>query len=133
MKTLKLTLKKQYFDQILSGEKLEEYRNPKKYWFDRLVFQKEKVKAFFGMNNLTLDDFDLKCEQIIKNQFNSKMIAFIPFDCVEFTNGYSVNSPKVTLEYKGIEIRTGNPKYGAEKDKPYFVIKLGKEISRLNC
>lgn len=36
MKVLHLTLKKQWFDMILSGEKKEEYREHKEYWNRRL-------------------------------------------------------------------------------------------------
>ena len=36
MKILHLTLKKKWFDMILSGEKREEYREIKPYWMDRL-------------------------------------------------------------------------------------------------
>ena len=36
MKTLHLTLKKKWFDMILSGEKKEEYREVKDYWCNRL-------------------------------------------------------------------------------------------------
>ena len=35
-KILHLTLKKKWFDMILSGEKKEEYREMKPYWFNRL-------------------------------------------------------------------------------------------------
>jgi len=37
MKILNLTLKKQWFDMILSGEKTEEYREIKEYWNKRLL------------------------------------------------------------------------------------------------
>lgn len=37
MTTLHLTLKKKWFDMILSGEKKEEYREIKDYWTKRLV------------------------------------------------------------------------------------------------
>ena len=37
MKVLHLTLKKKWFDMIASGEKKEEYREPKDYWFKRLT------------------------------------------------------------------------------------------------
>lgn len=37
MKTLHLNLKKKWFDMILSGEKKEEYRELKEYWYKRLV------------------------------------------------------------------------------------------------
>lgn len=37
VKTLHLTLKKQWFDMILSGEKKEEYREIKPYWNKRFA------------------------------------------------------------------------------------------------
>ena len=36
-RSLVLTLKKQWFDMILSGEKKEEYREKKPYWEKRFV------------------------------------------------------------------------------------------------
>lgn len=133
MNTLKLTIKKEYFDMILLGDKTEEYRKIKKHWFDRLVFLKEKVSNYFGLDKLKTDAFDFQLNELIKIKFRRSMIAFIPFDQVEFTNGYNSTSPKAIFECKGIEIRTGKPDWGAEPDKLYFVIKLGKEISRENC
>ena len=38
MEILHLTLKKKWFDMILSGEKKEEYREIKPYWNKRLKF-----------------------------------------------------------------------------------------------
>ena len=40
MKYLQLTLKKKWFDLILSGEKKEEYREIKPYWEKRLIGKK---------------------------------------------------------------------------------------------
>ena len=37
MADLQLTIKKEYFDQIVSGEKTEEFRIIKPYWVKRLV------------------------------------------------------------------------------------------------
>ena len=37
MKTLTLALKKEYFDQIKSGEKLDEFRLVTDYWKKRLI------------------------------------------------------------------------------------------------
>lgn len=47
-KTLHLTLKKKLFDMILSGEKLEEYREIKHYWKKRLLedFEWSHYKEF---------------------------------------------------------------------------------------
>ena len=37
MKTLHLTLKRKWFDMILTGIKKQEYRELKKYWIKRLI------------------------------------------------------------------------------------------------
>ena len=41
MSTLKLTLKKKWFDMILSGDKVTEYRELKPYWVQRLFDYKD--------------------------------------------------------------------------------------------
>lgn len=53
---------------------------------------------------------------------------FAEFDCNVMTLGYpkSTDTDKILkLEHKGIEIRTGNPEWGAEPNKLYFVIMHG--------
>jgi hypothetical protein len=44
MKTLHLTLKKKWFDMILAGEKKEEYREIKPYWWNRLEYPFSTMK-----------------------------------------------------------------------------------------
>ena len=69
---LTLTLKKQYFDAILSGEKTIEYRDITDYWTPRL-----------------------------ENK---------DYDTILFRNGYSPDSPTMTVEYKELTIdRQSNP------------------------
>ena len=46
MKILHLTLKKQWFDMIASGEKREEYRVIKKYWTARIFLRDYDVIKF---------------------------------------------------------------------------------------
>ena len=46
MKILHLTLKKQWFDMIASGEKTEEYREMKPYWHKRLLNRKYDAISF---------------------------------------------------------------------------------------
>ena len=103
MKALKLTLKKQYFDEILNGTKKEEYREVKKHWIVRLCESGSKV----GLNYECVYEFYPKKYQYIK-----------------FTNGYGKNSPSFEIECKGIELKEnietplGNGNF--------FVIKLGE-------
>jgi len=106
MKTLKLTLKKKWFDMILSGEKKEEYREIKRYWIQRLC------------DEFSFEIFDPEC--------------FQHFDLIEFSNGYGSKVPRFTIECKGIEIAKGNTKWGAEPNVEYFVIKLGNIFETKN-
>jgi hypothetical protein len=93
--TLRLTLKKKWFDMIASGEKKEEYREIKPYWINRL--------QHWG------NAFD-ECRE---------------YNFVEFRNGYRKDSPVVTLVCEGISISIGKEEWGAESGKEYYVIKLG--------
>ncbi len=133
MNSLKLTLKKQWFDLVKQGEKKEEYREVKFYWFERLVNQHEQTfKNFTGVDykeKKTVSDGIL----FILSEEKREVIKMRQFDAFEFTNGYSKKSPKIVVECKGIEIRSGNSNWGAVENEKYFVIKLGREISRQNC
>jgi len=54
------------------------------------------------------------------------------FDCNIMTLGYPKNGDTeriLKLEHKGIEIRTGNPEWGAEPNKLYFVIMHGATLT----
>lgn len=124
MSTLHLTLKKRWFDMISSGEKKEEYREIKPYWIKR--FLPNYKKAFFVSTGEYYEtSYNLKSGIIYTlERYNLKK-----YDFVEFRNGYSKNSPTITLEFKGFEIREGNPYWGAIPGEKYFVIKLGEIIN----
>jgi hypothetical protein len=120
MKTLKLTLNKQWFDLIEKGIKTEEYREIKDYWITRLCF------AIFDENG--------NQRQLIKpDNIDYHRLLFKDFDFVEFTNGYSKTSPQIIMECKVIEVGTGKFEWGAVENTQYFVIKLGREVGRQNC
>lgn len=94
-KILHLTLKKKWFDMILSGEKKEEYREFKPYWINR---------------------FKKNCSYRI----------------IRFTNGYGKDKPSFDIELKQFDYNRGLVKWGAEKNKKYFVLRLGKVINKRN-
>lgn len=103
MATLTLTLKKKWFDMIKRGVKKEEYREIKPFWTKRLTFP-------------VIDYVD-----------GHVVIPAIPrkFDTLVFTLGYPKAddmSRRMVFKNPKIEIRTGKPKWGAEKDKVYYVI-----------
>lgn len=96
-KKLTLPLKRKWFDMIKSGEKKEEYREINRYWNSRLIDKKTYLLK------------QLK-----------------QFDEVEFTLGYPKKSDKerrMKFSNPQIFVGKGKEKWGAEKDKLYFVIK----------
>mgnify|MGYP003461339716 FL=1 len=99
---LYLTLKKKWFDMILSGEKKEEYREVKRYWIQRLC---NEVEYELGGS----------WEEVYK-KFNRR----------EFTNGYSKNAPKMIVECKGIRIGEAKPEWSDNWQGEVFIISLGE-------
>lgn len=122
MKTLKLTLKKEWFDLINSGEKKEEYREFKQYWHSRLCKNSDTNHLKYKQSQLN-DSYGRMSECFMIYQF----------DYIEFKNGYSKNAPTIICECKSIEIGTGNTRWGALENEQYFVIKLGSITERYNC
>lgn len=114
---LKLTVKKEWFDLIKSGEKTEEYREVKKYWYKRLVFS--------GITRHEKDNPEREWEFIQAYKYKH-------FEYVEFKNGYSKDAPTIIAKLKGIRI--GNPTQGGKhlfKDD-VFIISIG-DIVWSNC
>lgn len=118
MKTLNLTLKKKWFDMIASGEKKEEYRCTKPYWWTRLV----QCGEIYGP-----DPLDENGLQILPVE-QWTMILSKNFDVVAFRNGYGKNAPVITLQFKGIEIGKAKPEWSDNWQGDVFIIKLGEII-----
>jgi hypothetical protein len=108
---LQLSLKRQWFEMTKAGIKTEDYREINEYWVKRLT-----------TNFSYKHDIDTP---LIFN-FSPKIFTH---------NTMTLGYPKATdtdrilkFEHKGIEIRTGNPEWGAEEGKLYFVILHGNLI-----
>lgn len=95
MNVLHLTLKKQWFDMIKSGEKTEEYREIKPYWTKRLS------------------------RTGVEKPFIPKK-----FDIVEFKNGYGQFVPAMQVAIKSMKVGFGNFDWGAPVELVY-IIELG--------
>lgn len=104
LRILHLTLNKWPFEKIASGEKLEEYRDTKPYWWKRLT------------NNTSI---------------GGGMRVDKQFDIIRFRNGYHKNAPEMDAEWKGMDIGVGNHEWGASGHEQ-FKIKLGKILSIKN-
>ena len=96
-----LTLKKQWFDMILSGEKAEEYREIKPYWTKRF-------ENYFGKI------LDLQSKEWVWKS-DRKIIVF--------RNGYGKNVPEFSAECS-IREDYGYVLWGAENGQKYYVLTI---------
>lgn len=104
MKTLNLTLKKKWFDMILSGQKKEEYRVANRYW----------TKIF--------------CKSIHKGVCELQHRHYIIFK-----NGHSKKAPQVLVECnKTLVGYKGKKKWGFPDNVICFTLKLGDIIATKN-
>ena len=128
MKDLRLPVTKIWFNKTKSGEKTEDYREINRYWIARLIKTDKKI---------CYEDIYHALRAIIKGM-SAKDVKYIygvylkSFRYNIMTLGYptSTDTTKILmLKHNGIEIRTGNQLWGAEKGKYYFVIKHGNIIN----
>ena len=121
---LQLSLKTNWFKMTKSGEKTEDYREITPYWIKRLTF-----------NNIELSDEDINYALCAfrDGYTQEEIINIYGLYIKQFkTNTMTLGYPKkdnheriLKLEHKGISIGFGNPNWGAEPNKLYFVIKHG--------
>jgi hypothetical protein len=97
--TLHLVIKKTWFDMIFSGEKLVEYREIKEYYGKLFACGQIKIGGiYYDANDVNI--------------------------C--FHLGKGKNRPTMLIECEGLSIGYGNPNWGANHDKPYYRLDLGK-------
>lgn len=132
MKNLQLSLKTKWFEMTKAGIKTEDYREITPYWCIRFfeMSWKNSKKQWDKILKTNSTEWLLKMSKNINNDY-------FDFGGYKFKNKFETNImtlgyPKLgdterilKLEHKGIEIRTGNPEWGAKPDKLYFVIKHG--------
>lgn len=113
-----------------AGIKTEDYREITPYWIKILT----QYKDYQGFDMDDILQFIKNSKQVeFKNTHNWLPDFCLPksFEMNIMTLGYpkSTNTERILkLEHKGIEIRTGNPEWGAEPSKLYFVIKHGERL-----
>jgi hypothetical protein len=80
MKTLKLTLHKQYFDAILRGEKKNEYRQIKKAWFKLWTNKYDFIEFTNGYGKhrpfMKVECLGIDLAEIEVDLFSGKQIVF---------------------------------------------------------
>ena len=122
---LQLSLKKKWFDMTKAGVKTEDYREINDYWVRRLIngLLDDEIESFI----IDITKVKLSFEHMRQEY----LCSLKEFTQNTMTLGYPKSGDKeriLKLEHKGIEIRTGNPAWGAEPDKLYFVILHGCSV-----
>ncbi len=105
---------------IASGEKKEEYREIKPFWISRLVNGLGHPTNYETVHGFTF---------MWKGCGPHSMDSAEHYDVVQFRNGYSKNSPTITVKVRGVVADFGKEEWGAEYGKPYFIIKLGDVLT----
>jgi len=131
MNVLNLTLKKEWFDKIESGEKHEEYREIKTHWVLRLMEANNQGSRSLSFSFPEWMGHYGSGISAIDRLLQIRAAKFKPYTHILFRNGYSRNSPEMLIELKGITIGKGNPKWGAP-DKDVFILQLGEVVERKN-
>lgn len=130
--TLRLSLKTKWFEMTKAGVKTEDYREITPYWAKRFLGQSQGFwKGYLGYNSNNRRCYGFKDQSSI-DYITAKYGGLKSFDTNTMTLGYpkSTDTERIlTLEHKGIEIRMGNPEWGAEEGKLYFVILHGRIIN----
>lgn len=110
MATLHLILKAQWYNMIEQGIKKEEYRDITPYYQKRLC-------------NSFLSDY---CKRVTAYCERACHYVIPNYTTVTFHYGYTSRIMKFKID--DVHIGKGNPDWGAEPDKRYFVITLGERI-----
>lgn len=121
MKTLTLSLKKQWFDMIKAGVKKEEYREMSLYWKCRFLpnYNDYDLEHLIAHNSRHNDCY----ERVTKELEHQNILKH--FDTLVFTLGYPKagdTERRLTFKNPKIKIGKGRPEWGAEPGKLYFVI-----------
>lgn len=108
---------------IASGEKTEEYREIKPYWANRFLCDVSYNKNIPEPTKLQICNLIIEGSDLIGYDVDIQ-------EHVRFARGGHFHSsiPQITMKTNGISIGEGNPQWGAEPGKKYFVIKLGERI-----
>jgi len=133
---LQLSLKTKWFEMTKSGIKTEDYREITPYWASRLFNKKDKgINKWYWEGFLSRSGIDrsrhfryyaFRNQEQIENTIKSHGLKEFTYNIMTLGYPEKTDTERILkIEHKGIEIRTGNPEWGAEPNKLYFVIKHG--------
>lgn len=123
MKILYLPLKKEYYEMIERGEKLEEYRVKSPYWIARLFEWYYPIDGAILTRKITMQEARKIADEGLAAYRRS--LRFRNFDATRFSYGYTRR--RMLWECRGITEGIGRSEWGAP-DYETFIIKLGTRL-----
>lgn len=128
LQTLDLPISNKWFDMIVSGDKMFEYRDIKKHWISRMIGFKNKMdpdiyytEFLEALQNPYWNHADVP---ELLSYFNA---FFRRYDLIKFRNGYRWDSPCATFKWEGCDIAKGLAELGASGEYQ-FVIQIGEMV-----
>ena len=94
---LTLTVSKEWYSRILSGEKTEEYRVIKPYWVSRLFQNNSNIVDVQYLASGLAGRTDL-----LKGYIDAHRIVLKPYTHVLFVNGYRKDSPRIKKKIESV-------------------------------
>lgn len=123
---LQLPLDFGWYDAIVYGNKREEYREITAHWVNRLLGEVGYDETYTNEVVRRLHVKGTAIPENIEQLFKSGNLVALPYETVTFRRGYTRETK--TFRITGIDIRKGNPNWGAKPGKKYFVISF-EELS----
>ena len=117
---LQLPLDFVWYDMIVAGDKREEYREITAYWVNRLLGESGYSDDYLEEEVRRLHLKGRAIPENVEQLFRSGHLVALPYKTVTFRRGYTRET--VTFRITGIDIRQGNPNWGAKPGRKYLVI-----------
>lgn len=125
-KVLTLTVSKQWFDKIVSGEKTEEYREIKPYWIARLFQNNSNIVDVRYLASGLAGRTDL-----LKKYIDAQRIVLKQYTHVLFINGYRKDSPRIEKEIESINISKLRLCYKASYETRKIWMQVVEELRKI--
>lgn len=113
-----LTIKKKWFDMILSGEKKEEYREIKEYYETRFQNLFGAITIYPSSIFSHRSKYELLQGEAVPEEIRKDSVKEIIF-----RNGYSKDSKAIKARCR-LRIGEGKSEWGAEPDKQYYILEI---------
>ena len=113
-----LTIKKKWFDMILSGEKKEEYREIKEYYETRFQNLFGAITIYPSSIFSHRSKYELLQGEAVPEEVRKDSVQEIIF-----RNGYSKDSKAIKARCR-LRIGEGKSEWGAEPDKQYYILEI---------